>query len=64
MRTYQSSFFGLQNLKDRSLVKITKDGYLNMHEQLKDIGQKIAMEQRSQIFIYMEPRRAKRFFGK
>jgi hypothetical protein len=45
--TYQSPILGLQNLKDCSLVKITKDGYLNMHEQLKDMGQKIAMEQKS-----------------
>jgi hypothetical protein len=34
-------------MKDRSLVKITKDGYVNMHKQLIDMGQKIAMEQRS-----------------
>jgi len=50
--TYQSPTLGLRNLKDRSLVKITKDGYLNMHEQLKDMGQKIAMEQRGRIFIW------------
>jgi adenylate kinase family enzyme len=50
--TYRSPILGLRNLKDRSLVKITKDGYLNMHEQLKDMGQKIAMEQRSRIFIW------------
>jgi GTPase SAR1 family protein len=50
--TYQSPILGLRNLKDRSLIKITKDGYLNMHEQLKDMGQKIAMEQRSRIFIW------------
>jgi hypothetical protein len=50
--TYQSPILGLRNLKDRSLVKITKDGYLNMHEQLKDMGQKIAMEQRGRIFIW------------
>jgi hypothetical protein len=50
--TYRSPILGLRNLKDRSLVKITKDGYLNMYEQLKDMGQKIAMEQRSRIFIW------------
>ncbi len=50
--TYRSPNLGLRNLKDRSLVKITKGMYLNMHEQLKDMGQKIAMEQRSQIFIW------------
>ncbi|CAK9257907.1 unnamed protein product [Sphagnum jensenii] len=50
--TYRSPILGLRNLKDRSLVKITKDGYLNMHEQLKDMGQKIALEQRSRIFIW------------
>jgi hypothetical protein len=50
--TYRSPTLGLRNLKDRSLIKITKDGYLNMHEQLKDMGQKIAMEQRSRIFIW------------
>jgi ABC-type glutathione transport system ATPase component len=52
LRTYRSPILGLRNLKDRSLIKITKDGYLNMHEQLKDMGQKIAMEQRSRIFIW------------
>jgi ABC-type oligopeptide transport system ATPase subunit len=50
--TYQSPILGLRNLKDRSLVKITKDGHLNMHEQLKDMGQKIAMEQKSRIFLW------------
>jgi adenylate kinase family enzyme len=50
--TYRCPILGLRNLKDRSLIKITKDGYLNMHEQLKDMGQQIAMEQRSRIFIW------------
>ncbi|CAM6003401.1 unnamed protein product, partial [Sphagnum balticum] len=50
--TYRSPILSLRNLKNRSLVKITKDGYLNMDEQLKDMGRKIAMEQRSQIFIW------------
>jgi hypothetical protein len=50
--TYRSPILGLRNLEDRSLVKITKDGYLNMHEQLKDMGQKIAVEESSRIFIW------------
>ncbi len=34
----------LQNLKNRSLIKWTKDGVLYMHEQLRDMGQNITME--------------------
>jgi hypothetical protein len=33
----ESSTFELQNLKDRSLVKVNKDGYLIMHDQLQDM---------------------------
>jgi hypothetical protein len=33
---------GLQNLKDRSLVKLRENGNLVMHDQLRDMGRKIA----------------------
>ncbi len=33
---------GLWNLKDRSLVKLSENGYLVMHEQLWDMGWKFA----------------------
>ncbi len=36
--------FGLQNLKDRYLIKWTEDGILYMHEQLRNMGRNIAME--------------------
>ncbi len=44
--------FGLQNLKDRSLIKWTEDGVLYMHEQLRDMGQNIAMEVPMSRFIW------------
>ncbi len=40
---YQSSpTLGLQNLKDRSLVKLSENGNLVMHNQLRDMGRKFA----------------------
>ncbi len=33
---------GLQNLKDRSLVKLSENGNLVMHDQLRDMGRKFA----------------------
>jgi len=41
----ESSTLELQNLKDRSLVKVNKDGNLIMHDQLRDMGQKFAIEE-------------------
>jgi hypothetical protein len=32
----------LRNLKDRSLVKLSDNGYLVMHDQLQDMGWKFA----------------------
>jgi hypothetical protein len=61
--TYRSPILGLRNLKDRSLIKITKDGYLNMHEQLKDMGQKNCNGAKESN-LYMEPRKTKLFFSK
>jgi hypothetical protein len=43
---------GLQNLKDRSLIKWAKDGGLYMHEQLQDMGRNIAMEVTMNRFIW------------
>jgi hypothetical protein len=42
----------LQNLKDRSLIKWVEDGSLYMHEQLRDMGQNIAMEATMSRFIW------------
>jgi hypothetical protein len=36
--------FELQNLQHRSLVEWAEDGILHIHEQLRDMGQSIAME--------------------
>jgi hypothetical protein len=41
---YEHPKFELQNLQDRSLIKWAKDGILYIHEQLRDMGQNIAME--------------------
>jgi hypothetical protein len=41
---YEYPKFDLQNLQDRSLIEWTKDGILYIHEQLRDMGQSIAME--------------------
>jgi hypothetical protein len=37
---------GLQNLIDRSLVKLSENGNLVMHDQLRDMGRKIARNNR------------------
>ncbi len=34
----------LQNLQDRSLIQWVEGGILSIHEQLRDMGQHIAME--------------------
>jgi hypothetical protein len=36
--------FGLKNLQHRSLIQGVKGGILYIHEQLRDMGQNIAME--------------------
>jgi len=41
---YLNPKFELQNLQHRSLVQWAKDGILYIHEQLRDMGQNIAME--------------------
>jgi hypothetical protein len=41
---YLNRKFELQNLQDRSLVQLTEDGILYIHEQLQDMGRNIAME--------------------
>jgi hypothetical protein len=41
----ESSTLELQNLKDRSLVKVNKDGNLIMHDQLRDMGRKFAIQE-------------------
>ncbi len=46
------SKIGLQNLKDRSLIKWAEDGSLYMHEQLQDMGRNIAMEVTMSRFIW------------
>ncbi|CAK9235283.1 unnamed protein product [Sphagnum troendelagicum] len=49
-----SPMLGLQNLKDRSLIKWMEDGRLYMHEQLRDMGRKIAMEDTMSRFIWKQ----------
>ncbi len=41
----ESSKLELQNLKDRSLVKVKEDGNLFMHDQLRDMGRKFAIQE-------------------
>jgi len=41
----ESSTLELQNLKDRSLVKVKKDGNLFIHDQLRDMGRKFAIQE-------------------
>jgi hypothetical protein len=41
----ESSTLELQNLKDRSLVKVDKDGNLIMHDQLRDMGKKFVIQE-------------------
>jgi energy-coupling factor transporter ATP-binding protein EcfA2 len=43
---------GLQNLKNKSLIKWAKDGGLYMHEQLQVMGRNIAMEVTMSRFIW------------
>jgi hypothetical protein len=42
---FESSTLELQNLKDRFLVKVNKDGNLIMHDQLRDMGRKFAIQE-------------------
>ncbi|KAH8949044.1 hypothetical protein BDL97_10G009400, partial [Sphagnum fallax] len=41
---YEHPKFELQNLQHKSLIKWAKDGILYIHDQLRDMGQNIAME--------------------
>jgi len=41
---YEYPKFELQNLQHRSLIEWAEDGILSIHEQLRDMGQNIAME--------------------
>jgi hypothetical protein len=41
---YLNPKFELQNLQHKSLVQLAKDGILYIHDQLRDMGQNIAME--------------------
>jgi len=41
---YSNPKFGLQNLQHRSLIQQIEGGILYIHEQLRDMGQNIAME--------------------
>jgi hypothetical protein len=41
----ESSTLVLQNLKDRSLVKVKEDGNLSIHDQLRDMGRKFAIQE-------------------
>jgi len=47
-----SPMLGLQNLKDRSLIKWGEDGSLYMHEQLRDMGRNIATKVTMSRFIW------------
>ncbi|CAM6013408.1 unnamed protein product [Sphagnum balticum] len=47
-----SPTLGLQNLKDRSLIKWANDGNLYMHEQLRDMGRNIATKITMNRFIW------------
>jgi len=51
---WKGVILGLQNLKFRSLIKIQQDGSLAMHQQLQDMGRKIAREQESCISNFEE----------
>ncbi|CAM6008121.1 unnamed protein product [Sphagnum balticum] len=47
----ESSTLELQNLKDRSLVKVKEDGQLSIHDQLRDMGRKFAIrEEKNRIW--------------
>jgi hypothetical protein len=41
---YSSPKLGLQNLQDRSLIEQGEGGILYIHDQLRDMGQNIAMK--------------------
>jgi hypothetical protein len=41
----ESSTLELQNLKDRSLVKVKENGNLSIHDQLRDMGRKFAIQE-------------------
>jgi hypothetical protein len=43
-RNYEHPKFELQNLQHRYLIEWAKDGILYIHEQLRNMGQNIAME--------------------
>jgi hypothetical protein len=47
-----SPMLGLQNLKDRSLIKWAEDDNLYMHEQLRDMGRNIATKVTMNRFIW------------
>ncbi|CAK9221165.1 unnamed protein product [Sphagnum troendelagicum] len=47
-----SPMLGLQNLKDRSLIKWVEDDNLYMHEQLRDMGQNIATKVTMSRFLW------------
>jgi len=47
-----SPMLKLQNLKDRSLIKWAEDDNLYLHEQLRDMGQNIAMNDTTSRFIW------------
>jgi hypothetical protein len=47
-----SPMFTLNNLEDRSLIKWAEDGTLYMHEQLRDMGRKIATKVTMSRFIW------------
>jgi hypothetical protein len=47
-----SPMLRLQKLKDRSLIKWTKDGNLYMYEQLRDMGRNIATKVTMSRFIW------------
>jgi Leucine-rich repeat (LRR) protein len=47
----KSSTLELQNLKDRSLVKVNEDGNLSIHDQLRDMGRKFVIrEEKNRIW--------------
>ncbi len=47
-----SPMLKLQNLKDRSLIKLEEDGNLYMHEQLQNMGRNIATKVTMTRFIW------------
>jgi hypothetical protein len=49
-----SSTLELQNLKDRSLVKVKEDGNLSIHDQLRDMGRKFAIQKEKNRICNLE----------